>query len=265
MSSFLELHVPGAPVLMPNAWDAGSARLFASMGFKALATTSGGHAATLGRLDGEVTRDEALAHAAEIVAATPLPVSADFEDCFADDPAGVAETVRLAAEVGLAGCSIEDYTRRDEDPFYSVEAAAERVAAAAEAARAGSQPFVLTARSENFVRGRHDIADTIARLQAYQEAGADVLYAPWVSRMEDIRAIIDSVDRPVNVLARTGVPTIPELAEAGAARISVGAAFAFAALGAAAEAARELLEQGTYGWWEHTAVGAKAAQSAFRE
>jgi 2-methylisocitrate lyase-like PEP mutase family enzyme len=250
---------------MPNAWDAGSARLFASMEFKALATTSGGHAATLGRLDGEVTRDEALSHAAEIVSATPLPVSADFEDCFADDPAGVAETVRLASEVGLAGCSIEDYTRREEDPFYSTEAAAERVAAAAEAARAGSRPFVLTARSENFVRGRYDIADTIARLQAFQEAGADVLYAPWVSRMEDIRAIIDSVDRPVNVLARTGVPPIPELAGAGAARISVGAAFAFAALGAAAEAARELLEQGTYGWWEHTAVGAKAAQSAFRE
>jgi 2-methylisocitrate lyase-like PEP mutase family enzyme len=263
MSDFLSLHRPGSPLLMPNAWDVGSAKLFASLGFEALATTSGGHAATLGRLDGSVTREEALSHAAELVGATDLPVSADLENCFAEDAAGVAETVRLAREAGLAGLSIEDYTGREDDPFYGVEEAAERVAAAVEAARAGPNPLVLTARSDNFVHGRQDIADTIARLQAFQEAGADVLYAPWVSRMEDIRALVESVDRPVNVLARPGVPTVAELAEVRVARISVGAAFAFAALGAAAEAARELLERGTYDFWEQTAVGGKAARSAF--
>jgi 2-methylisocitrate lyase-like PEP mutase family enzyme len=261
VSGFLDLHVPGSPLLLPNAWDAGSARLFESLGFQALATTSGGHAATLGRLDGQVTREEAIEHAAALVAATPLPVSADLENGFADDAAGVAETVRLAGEAGLAGCSVEDYTGRDEDPFYDVGAAAERVAAAVEAARGAS--LVLTARADNHVHGRQDLDDTIARLQAFQEAGADVLYAPFVERLEDIRAIVASVDRPLNVLARPGAPPVAELAEAGVARISVGAAFAYVALGAAAEAARELLEQGTYGFGKHAGAGAKAARSAF--
>jgi 2-methylisocitrate lyase-like PEP mutase family enzyme len=259
VSDFLALHRPGAPLLMPNAWDAGSARLLESLGFQALATTSSGHAATLGRLDGQVTRDEALAHSADLVAATSLPVSADLENGFADDPAGVAQTVRMAVEAGLAGCSIEDYTGREDDPIYSVEAATERVAAAVEA----SHELVLTARSENYLHGRQDLDDTIGRLRAYADAGADVLYAPGLRSIEEIRAVVAAVDRPVNVLALPGAPSVSELAEAGVARVSVGGAFAFAALGGAVEAARELLEQGTYGFWERAAVGAKAVRSAF--
>src|SRR3954451_10568117 len=195
MTTFLDLHIPGTPLLMPNPWDAGSAKLLASLGFEALATTSSGFAATLGRLDGGVTRDEALSHAARIVAATDLPVNADLENGFADEPAGVAETVRLAVETGLAGCSIEDYSGRDDDPIYPLERAAERVAAAAEAA--GGR-LVLTARGENYLHGRRDLDDTIARLQAFQEAGADVLYAPGLRTIEDIRAVLSAVERPVN-------------------------------------------------------------------
>jgi len=258
---FLGLHQAGRPLLMPNPWDRGSAVLLASLGFEALATTSSGFAATLGRLDGSVTRDEALEHAAAIAAATELPVSADLENGFADEPADVAETVRLAIQAGLAGCSIEDFTGRDDEPIYDRGPAAERVAAAVEAAAAG--PLVLTARAENHVRGRPDLADTIARLQAYQEAGADVLFAPGLSRLEDIREVVASVDRPVNVLARPGAPSVTELAEAGVSRISVGGAFAFAALGAVVEAAGELMGPGTYTFWERAGVGVRAARSAF--
>src|SRR5258708_4364274 len=172
---FRALHKGPEPLLLPNPWDAGSAKLLEALGFDALATTSSGFAATLGRLDGSVTREEALAHAATIVAATPLPVSADLENAFADDPEGVEQTVRLAIDAGLAGCSVEDYTGRDDDPIYPLEHAAERIAAAAEAAHGGPGRIVLTARSENFLHGRKDLADTIARLQAFQEAGADVL------------------------------------------------------------------------------------------
>jgi 2-methylisocitrate lyase-like PEP mutase family enzyme len=260
---FLVLHRPGAPLLLPNPWDAGSAKLLASLGFEALATTSSGHAATLGRLDGDVTREEALAHAGEIVAATPLPVSADLEDGFGATPEEVAGTVRLAREAGLAGCSIEDYGGRPEASIYERAVAAERVAAAADAAHAGAARFVLTARAENHVRGIDDLADTIARLQAFQEAGADVLYAPGLTSIEQIRSVIASVDLPVNVLMRPGCPSVPELAAAGVARISVGGAFAFAALGAVVEAARELQEEGTAGFWERAAVGARAARGAF--
>ncbi|HEY4465714.1 MAG TPA: isocitrate lyase/phosphoenolpyruvate mutase family protein, partial [Streptosporangiaceae bacterium] len=207
---FLSLHRRPAPLLMPNAWDAGSARLLAALGFEALATTSSGFAATLGRLDGTVTRDEALAHARVIAAAAGVPVSADLENGFADEPTGVAETIRLAAATGLAGCSVEDFTGRGGDPIYDLALAADRVTAAAEAAhsRAGSRPdrLVLTARAENYLHGRPDLADTIARLQAYQAAGADVLYAPGLSRLEDIRQVVRSVDRPVNVLAVPGTP-----------------------------------------------------------
>src|SRR5438034_7817192 len=234
----LELHRPGEPLLMPSPWDLGSAKLLASLGFAALASTSSGVAATLGRNDGSVTRDEAMIHAAVIVAATDLPVSADLENAYADDPAGAAQTMRLAIEVGLAGASIEDYA--DEPGIYDIGPATERVAAAADAAHAGPVRLVLTARAENLIRGNPDLADTIARLQAYQEAGADVLYAPGLRRAEDIRAVVDSVDRPVNVLARPGTPSVPELAELGVRRVSVGGAFAFAALGALVEAAREL-------------------------
>src|SRR6476469_1617959 len=172
------LHVPGRPVLMPNPWDAGSAKLLASLGFDALATTSSGHAATLGRLDGNVTRDEAIVHAAQIVAATGLPVSADLENGFGGDAAGVAETIGLALGAGLAGCSVEDSTGRDDDPIFALDDAVARVAAAAEAAHAGHVHLVLTARAENHLHGQDDLGDSIARLQAYQQAGADVLYAP---------------------------------------------------------------------------------------
>ena len=260
---FLALHRPGEPLLLPNPWDLGSAKLLASLGFKALATTSSGFAASLGRNDGSVTRDEALIHAAVIVAATDLPVSADLENAFAADPAGVAETIRLAIEVGLAGASIEDFTGRVDDPIYPVKVAAERVAAAAEMAHSGQGHLVLTGRAENYLHGRPDLADTIARLQAYQEAGADVLYAPGLSDIADIRQVIREVDRPVNVLVFEGVPNVPALAEAGVSRISVGGAFAFTALGALASAATELLEQGTYGFRAASVAGRAAATRAF--
>jgi 2-methylisocitrate lyase-like PEP mutase family enzyme len=260
---FLSLHRAGEPLLLPNPWDLGSARLLASLGFEALATTSSGFAATLGRNDGSVTRQEALLHAAVIVAATDLPVSADLENAFADDPAEVAETIRLAIEVGLAGASVEDFTGRQDDPIYDARAAAERIAAAAQAAHAGPVPLVLTARAENYLHGRPDLGDTITRLQAYQEAGADVLYAPGLRDMADIRQLIREVDRPVNVLAVGGAPPVPELAEAGVSRISVGGSFAFAALGALVSAATELRDQGTYGYQAASAAGRQATLRAF--
>jgi 2-methylisocitrate lyase-like PEP mutase family enzyme len=261
---FLALHSGERLLLLPNPWDLGSARLLEWMGFEALATTSSGFAATVGQLDGSVSRDEAIAHAGAISGATELPVSADLENCFADDPDGVAETLRLASDAGLAGASIEDHTRDKEDPIYEIGLATARVAAAAEAAHAGEARLVLTARAENHLYGAVDLADTIARLQAYQEAGADVLYAPGLKRLEDIRQLVSSVDRPVNVLARPGGPPVSELAAAGVKRVSVGGAFAFAALGAAVEAGRELLDEGTYGFWERAGTGFEAARAAFK-
>ncbi len=261
--AFRALHEGPGPLLLPNPWDAGSARLLASLGFTALATTSGGFAATLGRLDGEVTRDEALGHAAVIAAATSLPVSADLENAFADEPAGVAETVGLAAAAGLAGCSVEDFTRRPGEPIYDLGLARERIAAAADAARAAPGPLVLTARAENYLHGLPDLADTIRRLQAYQEAGADVLYAPGLTSLADIAAVVASVDRPVNVLTLPGAPAVPQLAAAGVRRISVGSMFSNAALGALVSAGRELLEQGTYGFLDLAAAGRAAARAAF--
>jgi 2-methylisocitrate lyase-like PEP mutase family enzyme len=210
-----------------------------------------------------VSRDEAIVHSAVIVAATDLPVSADLENGFADDPSGVAETMGMAIEVGLAGASVEDSTGRTDDPIYDIGLAAERVAAAAAAAHAGPGGLVLTARAENYLHGRPDLADTIARLQAFQEAGADVLYAPGLRRLEDISQVVREVDRPVNVLALEGVPPVAELARAGVSRISVGGAFAFAALEAVVSAATELREQGTYGFREGSAAGAAAARRAF--
>jgi 2-methylisocitrate lyase-like PEP mutase family enzyme len=260
---FLDLHRPGRPLVMPNAWDVGSARLLASLGFEALATTSSGHAATLGLLDGSVTRDRALAHAAELVEASELPVWADLENGFADQPADVAETVRLARQAGLAGCSIEDFTGDRQAPIYDLDLAAERIAAAAQAAHDGPVRLVLTGRAENHIRGREDLSDTIARLQAYQQAGADVLYAPGLVSPEEIRRVVSSINRPVNVLARPGAPSVSELAELGVSRVSVGGAFAFAALGALVEAATELRDKGTYGFLECTRVGARAAGQAF--
>jgi 2-methylisocitrate lyase-like PEP mutase family enzyme len=260
---FLALHRPGEPLLLPNPWDAGSARLLAWLGFEALATTSSGSAATLGLLDGQIGADVALAHAQAIVEATPLPVSADLENGFAPDADGVAETARGAVRAGLAGFSIEDYSGDDEDPIYGVDEAAERVRAAAEAAHSGPAHLVVTGRCENHLHGRDDLADTIARLQAYQEAGADVLYAPGPTDSAQIRSIVESVDRPVNVLARPGMAPVSELAELGVARISVGGAFAFAAIDALVQAGRELREHGTYDFAARASPGAKAAVEAF--
>jgi 2-methylisocitrate lyase-like PEP mutase family enzyme len=260
---FLSLHRKGEPLLLPNPWDLGSAKLLASLGFQALATTSSGFAASLGRNDGAVSRDEALVHAAVIVAATDLPTSADLENAYADAPAGVAETVRLAVEVGLAGCSVEDYTGRDDAPIYDLGPAAERITAAAEAAHSGPVPFVLTGRAENYLHGRPDLADTIARLQAYQEAGADVLYAPGLTGIDDIRRVVREVDRPVNVLALAGAPAVAELAEAGVSRISVGGSFAYAAIAGLVAAATELRDAGTYGYLPASAAGRQAAGRAF--
>jgi 2-methylisocitrate lyase-like PEP mutase family enzyme len=258
--AFLALHRPGEPLLLPNAWDVGSAKLLASLGFDALATTSAGFAAALGRADGAVSREEALAHAAELVAATPLPVTADLEDGFGSSPEAVAETVRLAREAGLAGCSIEDW---GDGQIYERALAVERVTAAVEAARAGGGSFVLTARAENHLRGVDDFDDTIARLQAFEAAGADVLYAPALTTIEQIRLVLAAIERPLNVLMFRDVPPVAQLAEAGVSRVSVGGAFAFAAFGALVEAARELREQGTAGYLERTALGARAARAAF--
>lgn len=246
-------------LLLPNPWDAGSARLLASLGFDALATTSSGFAATLGRRDYHVTRAEAIAHGAAVAAAVDVPVSADLENGFAHDPAGVAETVRAAIDAGLAGCSIEDATGDDGDPVYDAGLAAERVAAAVEAA-AGE--IVVTARAENLLHGRRDLDDTIARLQSFEAAGADVLFAPGLRDADEIRAVVASVGRPVNVIALPGVPRVAELAALGVRRVSVGGAFLYAALGAAVEAAAELREQGTYGYWERAGAGAAAFKRA---
>ena len=261
--TFLALHYGERPLLLPNPWDEGSAKILKSMGFLALATTSSGYAMTLGRPDGAVSRDEALAHAASIVSATGLPVSADLERCFADDPSGVAETVALAREAGLAGCSVEDFTGVPSEPIYDVGLAADRVRAAAETAHGGGTGVVLTARAENYLHGKPDLADTIARLQAFQEAGADVLYAPGLTRLADIRQVVAEVDKPVNVLAIGGGPSVPELAQAGVRRVSVGGAFAFAAAGALVAAARELLDHGTYSYLDGARRGRDAARAAF--
>lgn len=260
---FLALHHERRPLLLPNVWDVGSAKLMRSFGFEALATTSSGHAATLGRLDGSVTRDEALAHAATIVEATELPVSADLENGFADDPDGVAETVERALRTGLAGCSIEDFTGDPDDPIYERDAAQVRVAAAVQAAHRGPRTLVLTARAENHIHGRQDLQDTIARLRAYAEAGADVLYAPGLTSADEIARVVQAVDKPVNVLARAGAPSIRELGDLGVGRVSVGGSFAFAALGELCEAALELRDRGTYSFLDRAGAGLKAVREAF--
>jgi 2-methylisocitrate lyase-like PEP mutase family enzyme len=261
--AFRLLHEGAEPLLLPNPWDVGSARLLASLGFTALATTSGGFAAALGRLDGSVNRDETIEHAAAIVAATDLPVSADLENGFADKPAEVAETLRLAVRAGLAGCSIEDFTGRSDDPIYPTMLAAERITSAAEVAR--STGLVLTGRAENYLHGRPDLADTISRLQAYQEAGADVLFAPGLQDLADIRAVVSAVDRPVNVLIMPNGPSVAQLAEAGVRRISIGSRFAFAAYGALVEAAMELRGGSYQEFSARAAVGVQAARAAFSQ
>jgi 2-methylisocitrate lyase-like PEP mutase family enzyme len=253
---FLSLHRGPKPLLLANAWDGGTAKALAAIGFEAIATTSAGFAATLGRHDGRVSRDEAVEHGADLVRAVDVPVSADLENGYADSPDGVMVTVRLAVEAGLAGCSIEDY---DGTSLYDPGLARERVAAAVEAA---GDDLVLTARAENHIRGVQDLDDTIARLQSFQEAGAPVLYAPGLFDPEHIKRVVDSVDRPVNVLALPGVPTVAELGALGVGRISVGSGFSLVAYGALVGAARELLDEGTYGWWD-TAARANEIRGAF--
>jgi len=257
---FRRLHDGPEPLVMPNPWDVGSARLLAHLGFQALATTSSGFAGSLGRLDGNVTRDEALAHAAAIAAATDLPVNGDLENGFGDAPDEVAATITDAIAAGLAGGSVEDFTGRPDEPIYERAAAVQRVEAAAEAARGGEVPFVLTARAENHLHDRADLTDTIERLQAFQEAGADVLYAPGLRDLAQITTVVRAVDRPVNVLLLPGGPTVGELAEAGVRRISVGGAFSYVAAGAVAAAARELLDEGTTTFMPQVVDGARISQ-----
>ena len=247
-AAFRALHERDGAFIIPNPWDVGTARLLAHLGFEALATTSAGYAFSLGRRDNSVSRDEMMEHARALVEATDLPVSADLENGFGDDPGTVAETFRLATATGLAGASIEDSTGRPEEPIYEFGLAVERVRAAVEAARALPFPFLVTGRAENFLVGRPDLADTIRRLQAYQEAGAGVLYAPGLTRREDIVSVVRSVDRPVNVvMGLQGVQlSLAELSEIGVKRISVGSALSRAALGAFLRAAREMRERGTF-------------------
>jgi 2-methylisocitrate lyase-like PEP mutase family enzyme len=248
--AFRALHEREGVFVMPNPWDVGTARILAALGFEALATTSAGLAFALGRRDGEgaLSREDALANAAAIVGATPLPVSGDLENGFGDAPEAAAETIRLAAAAGLVGASIEDATGDPDRPIYDASFAAERIAAAAEAARAVPFPFTLTARAENFLHGRPDLDDTIRRLQAFEAAGADVLYAPGLRDLSSIRMVCGAVSKPVNVImGLAGAQfSVDDLAAAGVRRISVGSAFARAALGAFLRAAREVREHGTF-------------------
>jgi 2-methylisocitrate lyase-like PEP mutase family enzyme len=247
-AAFRALHHRDGAFIIPNPWDIGTARLLAHLGFDALATTSAGFAASVGRRDYAVTRDEMIAHVAVIAAATSLPVSADLQNGFGDAPEAAAETIRLAAAAGVVGGSIEDSTGNADHPIYEFEFAVDRVRAAAEAARALSFPFTLTARCENYLNGKPDIKNTIARLQAYQEAGADVLYPPGLVLREDIAAVVYSVDRPVNVLAgMLGLAmNRAELAALGVKRISIGSGLSRVALTAFLRAASEMQESGTF-------------------
>lgn len=255
-AAFDLLHKRAEAFIIPNPWDVGTARILAHLGFEALATTSAGYAFSIGKADGHVGRDGTLAHAAEIAAATELPVSIDMENGFGDEPETVAKTIRLAAATGAVGGSIEDSTKRADDPIYERELAVERIRAAAEVVRSLPFPFTLTARAENYLVGKPDLKDTIERLQMYQEAGANVLYAPGLTTKEDIVAVVSSVDRPVNVLMGIkGVQfTLAELSATGAKRISVGSALARCALGAFLRGAREMREQGTFSFIEDAAT-----------
>jgi 2-methylisocitrate lyase-like PEP mutase family enzyme len=246
--AFRALHERESAFLIPNPWDVGTARVLAHLGFEALATTSMGYAFSMGRRDNTLDRQETLAYASAIAYATGLPVSADLENGFGDAPEVVAETIRLAAAGGVVGGSIEDATGRSDHPIYDLELAVERVRAAAEAACTLSFPFTLTARAENYLHRRPDLADTIKRLQAYQEAGADVLYAPALASKDEIAAVVRSVDRPVNVLmGLQGVQlSLAELSAMGVRRVSVGSSLARAAMGAFLRAAREMREHGTF-------------------
>ena len=254
-SRFRELHHRPGAFVIANAWDAGSARVLAGLGFPALATSSGACAGVLGRRDGMVTRDEALAHARAIVEAVELPVSADLEKCFADEPKAAAATIRLAGEIGLVGGSIEDATGDPAKPLYDFGHAVERVAAAVEVARKLSFPFVLTARAEGFLRGKADLDDTIRRLQAFEGAGADVLMAPGLPDLAAVKAVCGALRKPYNFMA--GIKgksfSVAELEAAGVKRISLATSLYWAAMTGLAEAAREVKDKGSFGYLERSA------------
>lgn len=245
---FRDLHLREGAFVMPNPWDVGTARILASAGFEALATTSAGMAFALGRPEGRVSRDEVLDHCRMMVGATDLPVSADLEKGFGDSPDAVGETIRTAAATGLAGCSIEDHTNRPDDPIFPFDLAVERIQAAADACHALDHDFVLTARAENFLWDRPDLDDTIERLQAFEKAGADVLFAPGLHDLETIRTVASAVTKPLNVIM--GMPGatfgVDDLADAGVKRISVGSALARAALGTFLRASAEMADRGTF-------------------
>lgn len=247
---FRSLHARERAFIIPNPWDVGTARMLERLGFEALATTSAGYAFSFGVLDNQVGRENMLEHVAEIASATDLPVSADLENGFGDDSKTVAETIKLAAAAGVAGGSIEDSVNRPGEKVYELAHAADRIRAAVEAARSLPFTFTLTARAENYLVGIPDLNDTIRRLQAYQEAGADVLYAPCITSREDITAIVRAVDRPVNFLMGTQPQrfTLQELTEIGVRRVSVGSALSMASLGAFLRAAREMKESGTFAY-----------------
>ncbi|HWX01307.1 isocitrate lyase/phosphoenolpyruvate mutase family protein [Collimonas sp.] len=255
---FQQLHAREGAFIIPNPWDIGSARLLALLGFEALASTSAGYAFSRGLTDGAIGREQMMAHLTELAAATALPLSADLENGWGDSPGTVAETVRLAAATGIVGGSIEDASGRADDPIYPLALAVERVRAAVEAARSLDFPFTLTARAENFLVGRADLKDTIERLQAYQDAGADVLYAPGLKSKEDIVAVVSALDKPVNVvMGLQGVQlSLQELAQIGVQRVSVGGSLARAALGAFLRAAEEMREHGTFSYGNE-AVGTR--------
>jgi 2-methylisocitrate lyase-like PEP mutase family enzyme len=259
---FAELHAREELFVMPNPWDAGSARLLASLGFEALATTSQGFAWSLGLLDQEVSRDELVAHVRDLSAATDLPLNVDSERCYPDEPGGVAQTVVLLAEAGGAGFSIEDYDPAT-DRIDDIGLAAERVAIAAEANRSLPAPMVLTGRAENHIRGVQDLDDTIARLIAYRDAGADAVYAPGLRTLEQIQAVVAAVGCPVNVLSIGGTPPIAELAGVGVRRVSTGSALASRAFGALYASAKVLRDEGSAAYAEGGLPG-DAVQAAFR-
>jgi 2-methylisocitrate lyase-like PEP mutase family enzyme len=248
-TAFRRLHEGPGAFVMPNPWDIGTTRILAGLGYQALATTSAGLAYSLGRPDGQaaVTREEALEHSAMIADATDLPVNGDLENGFGDDPESVAETIRGAAAAGLVGCSIEDSTSSPAGPIYPLSQAVERIEAAVEAAAALPFTFTLTARAENYLHGRSDLDDTIKRLQAFEQAGADVLYAPGLRDVEDIRTVCAALSKPVNVLALAGSPSVELLSAAGVRRISLGSGFFNTALGAFLRAAKDVHEHGTFG------------------
>jgi len=253
--------------VIANAWDAGSARMLEGLGFEAIATSSGAHANTLGRHDGRVTRQEALAHGRAIVEAVQVPVAADLEKGFGDAPAAAAETIRLAGAAGLCGGSIEDSSGDKSNPIYGIAQAAERIAAAAEAARALAFPFVLTARAENFIAGRPDLDDTILRLQAFEKAGADVLFAPGLPTLDAVRTVCASVSRPVNFMVgiRGKSFSMAELAAAGVRRVSLATSLHRAAMGGLFAAAKEIRESGTFGYLDAALPSAELARFMRKE